>query len=43
MPWGSAVHGGVSGEEYKYSVKLVTSGSGQAPKPLDPFILHHPD
>ncbi len=33
----------VSGEEYKYSVKLVASGSGQAPKPLDPFILHHPD
>jgi hypothetical protein len=33
----------VSGANYKYTVNLVPTGSGQAPPALDPFILHHPD
>jgi hypothetical protein len=31
----------VSAAKYKYTVNLIVSGSGQAPPPLDPFILHH--
>jgi hypothetical protein len=32
----------LAGKKYKYTVNLVATGSGQAPRPLDPFILHQP-